>query len=91
VGEGRIRALRVGASSLGWSWSAPDLRGSPVVSGRRVYVADRDSGDLVVLSLATGRVLQRLPAGPMTHFPSETVSGDWVFVPTLRGVSAFHG
>ena len=47
--------------------------------------------DLVVLDLATGRQLSRQHAGQLTHFPSQVVSGDWVFVPTLSGVTAFRG
>jgi hypothetical protein len=91
LGEGSIRALHVAGSSLHWGWTASHLFGAPVVAGRRVYVADRDSGDLVVLSLASGRVLSRQHAGPMPHFPSQVVSGRWVFVPTLDGVTAFRG
>jgi outer membrane protein assembly factor BamB len=91
LGEGSVRALRVSGSSLRWGWSAPHLFGAPVVAGSRVYVADRDSGDLVVLSLASGRVLSRQHAGPMPHFPSQVVSGRWVFVPSLDGVTAFRG
>jgi hypothetical protein len=56
-----------------------------------VYVADRGSGDLVVLRVDTGRTLQRIHAGDLTHFPSVTVDGGFVFVPTLSGVTAFHG
>jgi hypothetical protein len=62
-----------------------------VVAGQRVYVADRDSGDLVVLRLSDGSQVQRLHAGSLTHFPSEVVSGRFVFVPTLTGVTAFRG
>jgi hypothetical protein len=90
-GQNAIRALRVGATSLRWSWTAEGVYASPVVAGGRVYAADQQSGDLVVLRLRDGSVLQRLPAGPMPHFPSQVVSGDWVFVPTLNGVSAFRG
>jgi outer membrane protein assembly factor BamB len=90
-GERTIRALTVGASSLTWSWTASDLYSSPVIAGNLVYVADQETGDLVVLSLATGAVHQRIHAGSLTHFPSEVVSGDWVFIPTLTGVTAFTG
>jgi hypothetical protein len=81
----------VGTSSMHWSWTRRNVYGSPVVAGDRVYVADRNSGDLVVLSLGTGAVLGRHHAGPMPHFPSQVVTGDWVFVPTLAGVTAFLG
>jgi outer membrane protein assembly factor BamB len=90
-GQRAIRALRVGDRGLRWRWTAHGLYSSPVVAGNRVYVADEDSGDLVVLRLRDGRVVQRLGAGPMPHFPSQVVAGDWVFVPTLDGVTAFHG
>jgi hypothetical protein len=90
-GENAIRELHVGASSLSWGWSRPGVYGSPVVAGDRVYVADQRSGDLVVLGLAHGTLRSRHHAGPMPHFPSQVVSGDWVFVPTLAGVTAFRG
>jgi outer membrane protein assembly factor BamB len=90
-GQYAIRALHVGASTLRWGWTRTGVYSSPVVAAGRVYVADERSGDLVVLDLADGRVLSRHHAGPMPHFPSQVVSGDWVFVPTLDGVTAFSG
>lgn len=90
-GEGAIRALHVGYRALRWSWRADGLYSSPVVAGDRVYVADQASGDLVVLGLSDGSVLQRIHAGPLQHFPSSVVAGDWVFVSTMQGVTAFHG
>jgi PQQ-like domain len=90
LGEDQIRALHVGPSGLHWAWSADNLFGAPVIAGRRVYVADRYSGDLVVLRLSTGHVIQRIHAGGLTHFPSEVVDGGFVFVPTLTGITAFH-
>jgi outer membrane protein assembly factor BamB len=90
LGQRQVRALRVGSSSLRWAWSA-SFYGSPIIAGKRVYVADRGSGDLVVLRLADGSVIQRIHAGNLTHFPSEVVDGGYVFVPTLTGVTAFHG
>ena len=62
-----------------------------MIAGSRVYVADRDSGDLVVLRLDDGTVVQRIHAGSLTHFPSQVVDGGFVFVPTLGGITAFHG
>jgi outer membrane protein assembly factor BamB len=89
--ENAIRALRVGASGLHWGWTAEGVYGAPVVAGNRVYVADMQTDNLVVLRLADGGVLQRLPVGDLPHFPSEVVSGDWVYVPALDGLTAFHG
>jgi outer membrane protein assembly factor BamB len=91
LGENQVRALHVGKRHLRWTWSANALYGSPVVAGSRVYVADRNTGDLVVLRLADGSLVQRIHAGSLTHFPSEVVDGGFVFVPTLRGITAFHG
>jgi hypothetical protein len=91
LGEHQIRALHVGAHGMHWVWSASGIYSSPVVAGSRVYVADRDSGDLVVLRLGNGSVVQRINAGSLTHFPSSVVDGGFVFVPTLTGVTAFHG
>ncbi len=90
-GQDSIRALRVGPRSLRWSWTRHGVYSSPVVAGGKVYAADEGSGDLVVLALSDGRVLSRQHAGSLPHFPSEVVSGDWVFVPTLGGVVGFRG
>ena len=91
LGENQVRALHVGKRHLRWTWSADALYGSPVVAGSRVYVADRTTGDLVVLRFGNGSVVQRIHAGDLTHFPSEVVDGGFVFVPTLTGITAFHG
>jgi outer membrane protein assembly factor BamB len=90
LGEGQVRELRVTRAGLRWGWSA-DVYGAPVIAGPRVYVSDRDSGDLVVLRRSDGSVVQRIAAGAHTHFPSAVVDGGFVFVPTLTGVTAFHG
>jgi hypothetical protein len=90
-GQDAIRALSVGRSSLHWSWTADGVYASPVIAGHRVYAADEGSGDLVVLGLGSGLVLQRIHAGSLTHFPSEVVDGGRVFVPTLTGITAFQG
>ena len=87
----QIRALSVGSSSMHWAWTANGVYGSPIIAGPRVYVADRESGDLFVLNLADGSLVQRIHAGSLTHFPSSVVDGGYVFVPTLTGVTAFHG
>jgi outer membrane protein assembly factor BamB len=91
LGQDQIRALHVGPHRMHWVWSANGIYSSPVVAGSRVYVADRDTGDLVVLRLRNGSVVQRIHAGGLTHFPSSVVDGGYVFVPTLTGVTAFHG
>jgi outer membrane protein assembly factor BamB len=87
----QVRALEVGSSSLQWAWTADGLYGSPIIAGSRVYVADRDSGDLFVLNLSDGSLVQRIHAGSLTHFPSSVVDGGYVYVPTLTGVTTFKG
>jgi outer membrane protein assembly factor BamB len=86
-----VRALRVTAHGLHWKWSAPGVVGSPVIAGHRVYVPDRDSGTLRVLSLRTGHGLASAPVGSLTHFPSAAIHGTHLYVPTLSGVTALHG
>jgi outer membrane protein assembly factor BamB len=91
LGENQVRALHVGRRHLSWTWSSPPLYGSPVIAGAKVYVADRGSGDLFVLRLSNGTLIQRIHAGSLTHFPSQVVDGGFVFVPTLTGITAFRG
>jgi outer membrane protein assembly factor BamB len=90
-GENDIRALKVGKHSLTWSWTASNVYASPVIAGNQVYAADANSGNLVVLRLSNGKVVQRISAGSLPHFPSETVDGGRVFVGTLSGVTSFKG
>ena len=79
-----VRAITVGKRSLHTRWQASGIYGSPIIAGKRVYVADLDSGDLKVLSLKTGRVIASIPVGSLPTFPSEVVDGHHVFVPTLE-------
>jgi hypothetical protein len=90
LGEYAVRELHVGKRHLSFGWTASGVYASPVIAGRRVFVADRESGDLVALRLSNGNAVQRIHAGSLTHFPSVTISGGMVFVPTLTGVRAFR-
>jgi outer membrane protein assembly factor BamB len=90
-GPAAIRALKVGQSTLSWTWTHANVYGSPVIAGDKVYVADRATGDLFVLRLSDGTTIERHPVGNLTHFPSQVVSGDYVFVTSLTGVTAFRG
>jgi hypothetical protein len=62
-----------------------------VIVGKKVLVADLQSGDLKVLSLKTGHVLASTSVGRFTHFPSEVADGHLILVPTLSGVTALRG
>jgi outer membrane protein assembly factor BamB len=89
LGENAVRELHVTKRHISFGWTASGVYSSPVTAGQRVYVADRNSGDLVVLRRGNGNEIQRLHAGNLTHFPSATISGGMVFVPTLDGITAF--
>jgi YVTN family beta-propeller protein len=90
-GDTSILALTVGKRSLHVKWRAQNIYGSPVIAGKRVYVADQQSNELKVLSLATGHVIQSISIGTVPTFPSEVVDGNHVFVPTVTGISAIKG
>lgn len=90
-GEYSLRALTVGTSSMHWSWTRRGVYSSPVIAAGKVYAADQRSGDLVTLRLSNGSVLARQHVGALPHFPSQIVSGNYLFVPTLNGVTAFQG
>jgi hypothetical protein len=86
-----LRALKVGSSSLSFSWQAPGIPGSPVLAGNAVYVLDPDGQRFHVLALGTGRALASLDVGAaISRFASPTVAdgGRTVLVPTMRGVVA---
>jgi YVTN family beta-propeller protein len=86
-----VLAVSVGKRSLHTKWQTNGIYGSPIIAGKRVYVADLDSGDLKVLSLKTGHVIASTPVGSLPTFPSEVVDGNHVFVPTLHGITAIRG
>jgi outer membrane protein assembly factor BamB len=84
-------ALSVGKHHLRTKWRTDGVYGSPIIAGKRVYVADLNSGDLKVLSLKSGHVIGSISVGSLPTFPSEVVDGNHVFVPTLDGITAIHG
>jgi outer membrane protein assembly factor BamB len=90
-GEVSMLAVTVGKHSLHVKWRTPNIYGSPIIAGKKVYVADIATSSLKVLSLATGRVQSSIPVGALPNFPSEVVDGNRVFVPTLTGITALRG
>lgn len=91
TGDVGTLAVSVGKHSLHTKWRTSNVYGSPIVAGKKVYVADLESGSLKVLSLATGRVLSSISVGALPTFPSEVVDGNHIFVPTLSGITAIRG
>jgi len=66
------------------------VNGSPVVGGGLVWSLN-PSGTLYGLDPGTGTVKQQLPMSRTSRFASPTLFNDSVLVPTLTGISAFHG
>jgi outer membrane protein assembly factor BamB len=86
-----VRALRVGATSLSWSWQAGGISGSPVLAGNAVYVLAPERGTFYELALSSGNVLGSLDlSAGITRFATPTVAygGRLVLVPTMSGVVA---
>jgi outer membrane protein assembly factor BamB len=86
-----IRALRVGTSSLAWTWQASGIPGSPVLAGNAVYALNPSAERFYELSISTGQVLRSLSLGvAISRFATPTVAngGHTVLVPTMRGVIA---
>jgi outer membrane protein assembly factor BamB len=84
-------ALSVSRHHLRTKWRTRGVYGSPIIAGKRVYVADLNSGDLKVLSLKNGHPIRSISVGSLPTFPSEVVDGNHVFVPTLDGITAIRG
>ncbi|GLZ51878.1 PQQ-binding-like beta-propeller repeat protein [Actinomycetospora sp. NBRC 106378] len=81
--------VRVGPDgALAAGWRAPaQVTGSPVVVGSTVWSLQQD-GALIGLDAATGTQRATLSVGDATRFATPAVSGNALFLPTSRGVSA---
>jgi outer membrane protein assembly factor BamB len=91
-----VRALTVGKHSLHWLWNASGVYGSPIIANSKVYVADRNSGTLRVLNLATGQQSGSIDVGSFATdegeiFSSSTLVNNDIYVGTATGVTAVHG
>ncbi len=87
------RAVRVDPSGqMQVLWRGPaKAKGSPVVGGGAVWVADYDGGVLFALDPATGAVRQQVAVGSLPHFASPTLSGAQAYLGTMTGVVAVSG
>lgn len=81
--------VRVGADgALAKGWQAPaQVAGSPVIVGSTVWTLQQD-GALDGLDAATGAQRATVSVGDATRFATPAVSGNALFLPTSRGVSA---
>lgn len=72
-------------------WHAPtNITGSPVIAGNTVYSLDR-VGTLYALDIKNGTVRAKVSVGTASHFATPTLSGGYIFVGTLAGVTAVLG
>jgi hypothetical protein len=86
-----LRAVKVGSSSLSFSWEAAGIPGSPVLSGPVAYALEPQAQLFHEISLSTGKVLRSLDLNTsISRFASPTVAngGYLVLVPTMSGVVA---
>jgi outer membrane protein assembly factor BamB len=86
-----LRAVKVGTSSLAFSWQSAGIPGSPVLSGPVAYALDPQAQTFNEISLSTGHVIRSLYLGTsISRFASPTVvnGGYTVLVPTMNGVLA---
>ena len=81
--------VRVGADgTMTKGWQAPaTFAGSPVIVGTTVWSLQQD-GALVGLDAATGTVRATLSVGDATRFATAAASGNALYLPTSRGVTA---
>jgi outer membrane protein assembly factor BamB len=81
--------VRVGADGrMGPGWKAPSqVQGSPLIVGTTVWSLQQD-GALIGLDAATGAQRANVAVGDSTRFATPAYSGNALFLPTSRGISA---
>jgi polyvinyl alcohol dehydrogenase (cytochrome) len=83
-----IRAVSVSGGSMTIVWhAASSLIGPPVVASGTLYTTD-GSGSVVALNAASGAKVGEISVGSLPHFASPSLSGAWVLIGTLSGVTA---
>ncbi|HYL40574.1 MAG TPA: PQQ-binding-like beta-propeller repeat protein [Candidatus Binatus sp.] len=85
-----IRSVTVDASGsihIGWHTSS-GATGPPAVGGGAVWSVDIGTGTLIALSQSSGVERAAIHLGAVPHFDAPSLSGDLVFVGTLKGVVA---
>ncbi len=86
-----IRAITIGSGlSFRVQWKGPESDpGSPIVAGGAIWYLDTNSGELVGLDPATGKVRFQVSAGSVAHFASPS-AGDGLIVVAAGGrIDAF--
>lgn len=86
-----IRLLDVGNARLHWRWGPVPGLGSAALATGVVYALDRNNGNLVELSLATGHRRASIHVGTVTRFATPSPVGPYVFVGTTTSLVAVTG
>ncbi len=87
-----IRAVTVSASGaihIAWHTQAPAI-GPPAIGGGTVWSVDTNDGVLYALSQSSGAVRASIHLGAVPHFDAPSLSGGYVFIGTLHGVTAIR-
>ena len=83
-----IRAVSVSGGTMTVAWhAASNLTGPPVIASGTVYTTD-GSGAVVALNATSGATVGQISVGSLPHFASPSLSGTWVLIGTLSGVTA---
>ena len=88
-----LTAVTTAGGKVAVTWRGPQAGwGSPVIGGGAVFVAGPATGVLYELSPATGRVRDQIRvAAGLPHFVSPALSGRFLLIGTLTGVTAVAG
>jgi len=82
----QVRVDANGVMTKGWQ-APPQIAGSPIVVGTTVWSLQQD-GALDGLDAATGALRATVSVGDASRFATPAASGNALFLPTSRGVSA---
>jgi outer membrane protein assembly factor BamB len=86
--SGLLQVRVPGPDQLVRGWQAPSqINGSPVVVGSTVWSLQQD-GVLNALDAGTGQLRATVSVGDATRFATPAVSGNALYLPTNRGVTA---
>lgn len=79
--------LTIRSGTINRGWRAPaGINGSPIIGGNTVYTIG--IGTLYALDRQTGKIRAQATVGENPHFATPTLSGRFVFVGTISGISA---
>jgi outer membrane protein assembly factor BamB len=81
--------LTIGQGTMHPGWQAPgNVNGSPIIGGHTVYSVDPSGGVLHALDSQTGQEIAQVNIGGTSRFATPTLSGNFIFIGTMNGISA---